>query len=215
MGIVSRYMRMARSAPALGVAFVFFANGFIFSNWVVRIPTVKESLGINDAELGIALVFLALGYSTKAACLQTTGTGTAEQRVANWDNNRAYYQLCYSDTVPLYTAELLNLGKFPYKSSWVETDADGTPQITYDGQPAVRYMEYPVLTGLYQYLSMTVAKTYSALTRLVPAPIIAEVVSVSPSFGRDPLSRRCGPPVDGARRRFFAARSFCAALMQP
>ncbi|GFM21508.1 integral membrane protein, partial [Mycobacterium sp. PO1] len=28
----------------------------------------------------IALVFLALGYSTKAACLQTTGSGTAEQR---------------------------------------------------------------------------------------------------------------------------------------
>lgn len=56
----------------------------------------------------IALVFLALGYSTKAACLQTTGSGTAEQRVANWENNRAYYELCYSDTVPLYTAELLN-----------------------------------------------------------------------------------------------------------
>lgn len=124
----------------------------------------------------IALVVLALGYSTKAACLQTTGTGSAEQRVGNWENNRAYYQLCYSDTVPLYTAELLNLGKFPYKSSWVETDAEGTPQITYDGQPAVRYMEYPVLTGIYQYLSMTLAKTYSALTKLVSAPIVAEVV---------------------------------------
>ena len=73
----------------------------------------------------IALVFLALGYSTKAACLQTTGTGTADQRVANWQNQRAYYELCYSDTVPLYTAELLNLGKFPYKSSWIETDSDG------------------------------------------------------------------------------------------
>ena len=84
----------------------------------------------------IALVFLALGYSTKAACLQTTGTGTAEQRVANWENNRAYYQLCYSDTVPLYTAELLNLGKFPYKSSWIESDSEGTPHITY-GSPYV------------------------------------------------------------------------------
>ena len=62
--------------------------------------------------LVIALVFLALGYSTKAACLQTTGTGTADQRVGNWQNQRAYYELCYSDTVPLYTAELLNLGKF-------------------------------------------------------------------------------------------------------
>ena len=95
----------------------------------------------------IALVFLALGYSTKAACLQTTGSGTADQRVANWANQRAYYELCYSDIVPLYTAELLNLGKFPYKSSWIEKDSEGQPRIQYDGNVAVRYMEYPVLTG--------------------------------------------------------------------
>jgi len=124
----------------------------------------------------IALVFLALGYSTKAACLQTTGTGTADQRVGNWQNQRAYYELCYSDTVPLYTAELLNLGKFPYKSSWIETDSDGKPRKQYDGNIAVRYMEYPVLTGIYQYMSMALAKTYTALTKLVSVPIIAEVV---------------------------------------
>lgn len=124
----------------------------------------------------IGLVFLALGYSTKTACLQTTGTGTADQRVGNWENQRAYYELCYSDTVPLYTAELLNLGKFPYKSSWLETDAEGKPRVQYDGEPAVRYMEYPVLTGIYQYLSMSLAKTYTALTKLVSVPVIAEVV---------------------------------------
>lgn len=124
----------------------------------------------------IGLVFLALGYSTKAACLQSTATGPADQRVANWENNRAYYELCYSDTVPLYTAELLNLGKFPYKSSWLETDSAGKPKTQYDGRPAVRYMEYPVLTGLYQYASMAVAKTYTALTKVVGVPVVAEVV---------------------------------------
>jgi uncharacterized membrane protein len=124
----------------------------------------------------IALVFMALGWSTKAACLQTTGTGPADERVANWDNQRAYYELCYSDTVPLYGAELLNQGKFPYKSSWLETDAGGDPQTRYDGRPAVRYMEYPVLTGVYQYASMAVAKTYTALSKLAPVPVIAEVV---------------------------------------
>ncbi len=124
----------------------------------------------------IALVFLALGWSTKAACLQTTGTGPADERVANWDNQRAYYELCYSDTVPLYGAELLSQGKFPYKSSWIENDGNGTPQIGYDGQIAVRYMEYPVLTGVYQYVSMAVAKTYTALSKVAPLPVIAEVV---------------------------------------
>jgi uncharacterized membrane protein len=124
----------------------------------------------------IALLFLALGYSTKAACLQSTGTGTADKRVAVWENQRAYYELCYSDTVPLYTAELLSQGKFPYKSSWTEKDAAGAPQKQYDGAPAVRYMEYPVLTGMYQYVSMALAKTYTALTKLVSIPILAEVV---------------------------------------
>jgi uncharacterized membrane protein len=124
----------------------------------------------------IALVFLALGWSTKAACLQSTGTGTGDQRVANWDNQRAYYELCYSDTVPLYGAELLSQGKFPYKSSWIETDNSGVQQISYDGRPAVRYMEYPVLTGMYQYMSMALAKTYTALSKLAPLPVVAEVV---------------------------------------
>jgi uncharacterized membrane protein len=126
--------------------------------------------------LMIALVFLSLGYTTKAPCLVSTGTGTADQRVANWQNQRAYYELCYSDTVPLYTAELLNLGKFPYRSSWIETDSAGKPRTQYDGARAIRYMEYPVLTGLYQYVSMSLAKTYTAITKAIPIPVIAEVV---------------------------------------
>ncbi len=128
------------------------------------------------AMLLIALVLLALGYSTKAACLQSTGTGPPNQRVANWDNQRAYYELCYSDTVPLYTAELLHLGKFPYKSSWIEKDSTGQPKVQHDGTTAVRYMEYPVLTGLYQYGSMALAKSYTAVSKLVSLPILAEVV---------------------------------------
>ena len=124
----------------------------------------------------IALVFLALGWSTKAPCLQTTGTGPPDKRVANWQNQRAYYELCYSDTVPLYGAELLSQGRFPYKSSWLETVSTGRPQVRYDGRPAVRYMEYPVLTGVYQYVAMALAKTYTAVSKMFSLPVIAEVV---------------------------------------
>ncbi|WIM86706.1 glycosyltransferase family 87 protein [Candidatus Mycobacterium wuenschmannii] len=124
----------------------------------------------------IALVFLALGWSTKAPCLQTVGTGPGDQRVANWQNQRAYYELCYSDTVPLYGAELLSQGRFPYKSSWIERDNSGKPQTRYDGKPAVRYMEYPVLTGVYQYVAMSLAKTYTAVSKTIPLPVVAEVV---------------------------------------
>lgn len=126
----------------------------------------------------IGLVFLALGWTTKAPCLQTTGTGAPDQRVANWDHGRAYYQLCYSDTVPLYGAELLSQGRFPYKSSWIEKDGAGRQQVRYDGQPAVRYMEYPVLTGVYQYTAMALAKTYTAVSKLVAIPALGGVAEV-------------------------------------
>ncbi len=125
----------------------------------------------------IALVFMALGWATKSPCLQTVGTGTADQKVANWAQQRAYFQFCYSDTVPLYGAELLSQGLFPYNSSWLEKDSEGKPRTQYDGTPAVRYMEYPVITGIYQYVSMALAKTYTALTKKFAAiPVVAEVV---------------------------------------
>ncbi|GKT29643.1 Penicillin-binding protein 1A, partial [Aduncisulcus paluster] len=124
----------------------------------------------------IALGFLILGWTSKAPCLQQSGTGNGAARVANWDNNRAYYELCYSDTVPLYGAELLNQGRFPYKSSWLETDSGGHQKIQYDGTPAVRYMEYPVVTGVYQYTAMALAKTYTQASDLLGLPIVAEVV---------------------------------------
>ena len=126
----------------------------------------------------IGLVFLALGWSTKSPCLQTIGSGTPEQRVANWQNQRAYYEFCYSDTVPLYGAELLAQGRFPYKSSWLETDAQGKPKTQYDGKIAVRYMEYPVLTGVYQYVSMALAKTYTAVAKSTRSTMLNGVAEV-------------------------------------
>lgn len=157
----------------LGAAFTEVAGGPVGRHALIGRARVLTPVRVMFL---IALVFLALGWSTKAACLQSTGTGTGDQRVANWENQRAYYELCYSDTVPLYSAELLSQGKFPYKSSWVETDASGAPQTRYDGKPAVRYMEYPVLTGMYQYVSMALAKTYTALSKVAPLPVVAEVV---------------------------------------
>ena len=126
----------------------------------------------------IAVLFLAVGWTTKSACLQSAGSGSPDQRVANWDNERAYFQLCYSDVVPLYTAELLDQGKFPYKSSWVEKDSSGKEQTRYDGLPAVRYMEYPVLTGLYQYSAMALAKTYTAIAKVLKIPALSGVAEV-------------------------------------
>lgn len=50
-------MRSARIAVAL----FFFANGFVFANWVGRIPTFKDKHNLDDASLGLALFATAVG----------------------------------------------------------------------------------------------------------------------------------------------------------
>ena len=97
---------------ALGRALSEVIGGPVGRHAVVGRTRVFTPLRVMFA---IGLVFLALGWSTKAPCLQTIGSGAPDQRVANWENQRAYYEFCYSDTVPLYGAELLSHGKFPYK----------------------------------------------------------------------------------------------------
>ncbi|MGO4615342.1 glycosyltransferase family 87 protein [Nocardia sp. 2YAB30] len=103
--------------------------------------------------MAFAVVFLALGWFGKAGCIQQT-TGTDGGLTLDWSNGRQYVAMCYSDTVPLYGAERLNEGAFPYKKQWTESAPDGGLE--------TRYMEYPVLSGLYQYLSMRIAKSWDA-----------------------------------------------------
>ncbi|MDP9399081.1 MAG: hypothetical protein M3P96_15250 [Actinomycetota bacterium] len=40
---------------------VFAANGFLFASWVSRIPAVSDRLAASPAELGAALLFVAVG----------------------------------------------------------------------------------------------------------------------------------------------------------
>ncbi|KXO97754.1 hypothetical protein AXK60_21710 [Tsukamurella pseudospumae] len=114
----------------------------------------------------VAVLFLALGWTTKAGCLQQKNDGG--QLVLDWSGNRPYAAMCYSDTVPLYGAERLNEGLMPYKTQFFDTDPTGARQ--------ERYMEYPVLTGMYQYASMRIAKTWAALHDEWGVPAAIEVV---------------------------------------
>jgi uncharacterized membrane protein len=93
---------------------------------------------------------LALGWFTKAPCIQQYNDNGVLQ--LDWRGDRQYVAMCYSDTVPLYTAERLDKGAFPYKTSWV--DNEGTPSAH------IRYMEYPVVTGLFQWANARLTKAW-------------------------------------------------------
>ena len=45
----------------MAVSAVFAANGFLFASWVSRIPAVSDRLAASPAELGTALLFVAVG----------------------------------------------------------------------------------------------------------------------------------------------------------
>ncbi|WP_213575564.1 glycosyltransferase 87 family protein [Rhodococcus sp. USK13] len=107
------------------------------------------------AILLLAVVFLALGWFAKAPCIQQAPVGANGALGLDWSGSRQYVAMCYSDTVPLYGAERLNEGAFPYKKWW-EEDAG-------NGQMQRRYMEYPVVSGLYQYGAMAVAKAWDSV----------------------------------------------------
>ncbi|WP_280272297.1 glycosyltransferase family 87 protein [Nocardia wallacei] len=113
--------------------------------------------------LAIAVVFLALSWAGKAGCIQQTSDGEGGLTL-DWNNGRQYVAMCYSDTVPLYGAEHLDEGAFPYKKQWTEFGSDGKPQ--------ARYMEYPVLSGLYQYAAMEVATAWEQLRLPGALPVV-------------------------------------------
>lgn len=113
----------------------------------------------------LAVVFLAFGWFAKAGCIQQAPVGESGQVGLDWSGSRQYVAMCYSDTVPLYGAERLDQGAFPYKTSWEEVRGDGSIQM--------RYMEYPVISGLYQYGAMKVAKAWDSITWLPGAIQVA------------------------------------------
>ena len=63
---------------ARAVGLVFAADSFLFGSWVARIPYVKYSLGINDAQLGLALFLLPIG-----SIVMNPFTGKIIQRIGS------------------------------------------------------------------------------------------------------------------------------------
>lgn len=102
----------------------------------------------------LAMLLLAAGWLFKAPCLQSYETTQGPQ--LDWRHDRQYTAMCYTDIIPRYAmGDLAADGVFPYKTSWVESP--GTPQ------EQTRYMEYPVLTGLFQWVNAKLTDGWATL----------------------------------------------------
>ena len=83
-------------------------------------PTGRPKV-VLAALLLLAGVFLAAGYVQKSPCAD-----------GNWVGSKQYTHFCYSDVIPLWGAERLDVGAVPYRDTAVE---------------------YPVLTGGFMWVS--------------------------------------------------------------
>ncbi|WP_372907224.1 glycosyltransferase family 87 protein [Saccharopolyspora indica] len=104
-----------------------------------------------------AVLTLAAAWLFKAPCQLTYDTGSGPQ--LDWRNNKQYTAMCYTDIIPRYgMGDLVRDDAFPYKTPWLENA--GTPE------EKVRYMEYPVLTGVFQWINARAADGWATLAGL-------------------------------------------------
>ena len=115
------------------------------------------------AILATAGFFLILGWLQKAPCLR--GNVNAEgQAHLDWSGRPQYTAACYSDQIPLFGGRGLDTLTIPYFHS-----------ITTDG--VERWMEYPVLSGFYQFFAAALARpVHAAWDGLGLPPVPASVV---------------------------------------
>lgn len=115
--------------------------------------------------LALSAVFLSLGWMQKANCLRT-GIG-ADGPFTNWSGHRQYTSACYSDIIVLYKGRGFDQLGPPYSFSWVD---DGI----------TRYLEYPVVTGLFQWLMAVFTQPVHAAWDGLPLP---QAALTSVNFG--------------------------------
>jgi len=111
-----------------GPSWVFASVNLLFGTWAIYIPTVKEKLGIDKADLGFALFFLSLGVFTvfpfAAKIINRIGVGRATWFGILW--------CCLAALLPLMATSYYSLlgGLFIFGASTGFTDISMNTLVT-------------------------------------------------------------------------------------
>ena len=123
--------------------------------------------------LAMTSFFLVLGYVQKAPCAN-----------GQWTGNKQYTHMCYSDVVPLYSDERLDVGAVPYRDTAIE---------------------YPALTGGFLWATAGITRGIHALeSDWVPVVIFGAVTAL--------LLSLCGLIITAATAQTARRRPYDAAI---
>ncbi|MCU1655754.1 MAG: conserved rane protein of unknown function [Pseudonocardiales bacterium] len=116
---------------------------------------------------------MLLGFAVKAPCAN-----------ADWTGNKQYTHMCYSDVVPLWGDERLDVGAVPYRDTAVE---------------------YPVLTGGFMWLTAELTRGVHALDSKWSEIVIFGVITAA-------LLSVCGLVVTAGTAQAAGRRPYDAAI---
>ncbi|MBM7368802.1 glycosyltransferase family 87 protein [Gordonia hydrophobica] len=123
----------------------------------------------------LALVGLSLSWFGKSGCIQQAPVENQPGQVRlNWDNQRQFVGLCYSDLIASYSSDKLTptdlaAGALPYRTYWKVQNGDG--------EQVKAYLAQPALTGLFMYVSAQAARGWANLADAVGLPSTLDVVN--------------------------------------
>ncbi len=196
----SSHLRAARIA----VAYIFFANGALAGNWVVRIPALMDRLGLSVGALGFAFFAAPLG-----AILAMPLAGRLITRAGSRRTTRASFFLFCAVIVPMpFSPNLLVLGLVIFAIGVVSSFLDVA--MNANGLALEGRYGRPILSSFHAWFSIGglvgagtgALAAWAALDIRLHIPI-AVAVAVAGGLVLTPYLFRGGDKVEHEERRFF------------
>lgn len=150
------------------------ASGPLGGSWGVRAGIGRTSWWTPlRVLLAMTVLTMLLGFAQKSPCVS-----------GDWTGSKQYTHMCYSDIVPLWGDERLDIGAVPYRDTAVE---------------------YPVLTGAFMWVSAEITRGLHAIEVQWSQVVLFGVVTAL-------LLAICGLVTTGATAHTARGRPYDAAL---
>jgi MFS family permease len=159
----------------LAVKAIFFVNGFMYANWISRLPRIQEQFGLDNAALGTALLFTSVGA---IGAMPFTGAiiAKAGSRATTLAAVLAFTLMV--PLIPLLPSLLPLLGLFLLLGV-----SSGITDVAMNAQAVLveKHMQRPVMTSFHALFSigMALGAAFGSLYASLNTPLLTHLITAS------------------------------------